>query len=66
MKNKRHNYEQLDMYNRSLAIAVEVMEFIDTVRPCRIAEQISASYVSVPSNIAESSERGSDKNSEEF
>ena len=63
---RRHNYENLDIYKRSLAIAVKVMEFIDLVRPYRIAEQISASSVSIPSNIAEGAERGSDKEFHRF
>ena len=42
------------------------MEFIDLVRPYRIAEQISASSVSIPSNIAEGAERGSDKEFHRF
>lgn len=53
MKRNRHNYENLTIYQRSLAIAVEVMGFIDLVRPFRLAEQIADSAVSVPSNIAE-------------
>ena len=63
---RRHNYENLEIYKRSLAIAVKVMEFIDLVRPYRIAEQISASSVSVPSNIAEGSERNTDKEFKRF
>lgn len=61
MKRNRHNYENLAIYQRSLVIALEVMGFIDLVRPFRLAEQIADSAVSVPSNIAEGSERGTDK-----
>ncbi len=42
------------------------MPFIDTVRPFCIAEQISAASISVPSNIAEGSERGSNKEFKRF
>ena len=42
------------------------MAFIDIVRPYRIAEQISTSSVSVPSNIAEGAERGTDKEFKRF
>lgn len=66
MKRNRHNYENLTIYQRSLAIAVEVMGFIDLVRPFRLAEQIADSAVSVPSNIAEGSERGTDKEFRRF
>ena len=65
-RTKRHNYENLEIYKRSLAIAIKVMGFIDLVRPFRLAEQISDSSVSVPSNIAEGSERGTDKEFKRF
>jgi four helix bundle protein len=42
------------------------MEFIDIVRPYRIAEQIAASSMSVPSNIAEGAERGTIKEFKRF
>lgn len=66
MKPQRHNYEQLDVYNRSLAVAVQIIENIDQVRPYRLAEQISSSSVSIPSNIAEGAERGSNKEFHRF
>lgn len=53
-------------YKRSLAVAVEVMGFIDLIKPFRLAEQIADSAVSVPSNIAEGSERGTDKEYRRF
>lgn len=37
------------------------MKVIDDVRPFRLAEQIVSSSISIPSNIAEGSERGSTK-----
>jgi four helix bundle protein len=37
------------------------MSIIDEVRPYRLAEQIVSSSISIPSNIAEGSERGSKK-----
>jgi four helix bundle protein len=66
MKPQRHNYEQLEIYKRSLSIAVIVMEFIDLIRPFKLAEQISGSSVSVPSNIAEGSERRTNKEFRRF
>lgn len=56
-----HNYENLEVYKRSLKVAVQVMSVIDEVRPFRLAEQIVSSSISIPSNIAEGAERGSDK-----
>jgi four helix bundle protein len=57
----RHNYENLEIYKRSLGVAVKIMSIIDEVRPFRLAEQISSASISIPSNIAEGSERGSNK-----
>jgi four helix bundle protein len=56
-----HNYDKLQVYHRSVDIAVKIMKIIDDVRPFRLAEQIVSSSISIPSNIAEGSERGSDK-----
>jgi four helix bundle protein len=57
----RHNYENLEIYKRSLLVATTILSVIDDVRPFRLAEQITSSSISVPSNIAEGSERGSNK-----
>lgn len=56
-----HNYQNLQVYQRSMVIAVKIMSVIDDVRPYRLAEQIISSSISISSNIAEGSERGSDK-----
>jgi len=42
------------------------MEFIDLIRPFKLAEQISASAISIPSNIAEGAERGTNKEFKRF
>lgn len=62
----RHNYENLVVYQRSVEIAVKIMSVIDDVRPFRLAEQIAASAISIPSNIAEGSERTSQKEFKRF
>lgn len=46
-----HNYENLAVYNRSLGMAVKIMEVIDDVRPFRLAEQIVSSSISQYSQI---------------
>ena len=56
-----HNYDKLQVYHRSVDIAVKIMKIIDDVRPFRLAEQIVSSSISIPSNIAEGSERNSEK-----
>ena len=57
----RNNFENLAVYHRSLDVAVKIMKVIDDVRPYRLAEQIISSSISISSNIAEGSERGSTK-----
>ena len=57
----RNNFENLAVYHRSLDVAVKIMKVIDDVRPYRLAEQIVSSSISISSNIAEGSERGSTK-----
>ena len=57
----RNNYENLAVYTRSLEVSVKIMRVIDDIRPYRLAEQMISSSISIPSNIAEGSERGSAK-----
>jgi four helix bundle protein len=63
---KRHNYEQLEIYKNGLDIAVTVLGFIDEIRPYRLAEDIMAAAISIPSNISEGSERGTNKEFNRF
>jgi four helix bundle protein len=62
----KHNFENLEVYKRSLAVSVKIMKVIDDVRPFRLAEQIVSSSISIPSNIAEGAERPSDKDFVKF
>ena len=57
----RHNYEHLEVYQRSMKLASQILSVVDDIRPYRLGEQIAASSVSVPSNIAEGAERGTNK-----
>lgn len=56
---KRTNYKRLEIYQRSLQMAKEIMNICDAVRPYRLSEQLAGSCLSVPSNIAEGSCRSS-------
>ena len=56
-----HNFENLEVYNRSQDLAKKVVSTFSELRPYRFSEQICASVVSVSSNIAEGSQRGTDK-----
>ncbi len=64
--NRRHNYEQLEIYKNGIEIAVIVLGFIDEIRPFRLAENMMAAAISIPGNIAEGSERGTDKEFNRF
>ncbi len=66
MEKPKHNYKKLEIYQRGLYLASQVLELVDTVRPFRLGEQLAASCVSIPSNISEGSERGTDKEFHRF
>ena len=53
------SFEDLDVWKRACRQAVEVIEATGTLRPWSLRDQIQRSAISVPSNIAEGSERES-------
>jgi len=59
-----HNFRQLEVWKRSYALALEVFKLVgDLPKEERfgLRSQITRSVVSISSNIAEGSSRGSDK-----
>src|SRR5688572_14627969 len=56
---KKHNFKKLEIYQRSLRLACELVPLCDSIRPFRLSEQIAGSCISVPSNIAEGTSRRS-------
>lgn len=46
-------YEKLECYNRAISLAAEIIPYCNELRPYRLSEQISASVLSISSNIAE-------------
>ncbi len=57
-----HGHRQLQIWQRSVEMAVKVVKFAELLREQRcfgLADQMVRSSVSVPSNIAEGSARGS-------
>ncbi len=63
---KRHDFKQLEIYKRSLSLAEIILTLVDEVRPYRLGEQLAGSAISIPSNIAEGAERGTDKEFHRF
>jgi four helix bundle protein len=59
--NTRHNFRKLEIYQRSLKLASDVLLMVDEIRPYRLGEQLAGSCISIPSNISEGADRGSDK-----
>ena len=57
----RHDFEKLEVYQRSLLLAAEVVKLSAGVRPFKFADQLAKSAVSIPSNIAEGADRKSNK-----
>lgn len=54
-------FEDLDVWKNAMRMATDIYEAFDTSRDFGLRDQICRAAVSVPSNIAEGFERGSDK-----
>ena len=61
-----HNFEELEVWKRSSRLAVSVLELIDPIKLYALRDQMARSCISIPSNIAEGSERESDKEFRRF
>jgi four helix bundle protein len=61
-----HNFEELEVWKRSSRLAVSVLELIESVRLYSLRDQMARSSISIPSNIAEGSERESDREFRRF
>ncbi len=61
-----HNFEELEVWKRSSRLAVEVLELIDPIRLFALKDQMGRSCISIPSNIAEGSERESNREFRRF
>lgn len=56
-----HNYKELQVYQRSLVLAKEIVVFFKDKQPYSLSGQIVRSAISIPSNISEGAERTSQK-----
>ena len=56
-----HYYEKLDVWKRSVELSIELYKFSSTMRDFGLKDQMQRAAVSIPSNIAEGSQRDSNK-----
>jgi four helix bundle protein len=61
MAGTHHNFEELEVWKRASRLAVEVLKMIDGIKLYALRDQVARSCLSIPSNIAEGAERGTDK-----
>jgi four helix bundle protein len=54
-----YSYEDLDVWKRSVDVVVGLYKLLENCRDYGIKDQMLRSAVSIPSNVAEGSERGS-------
>ena len=59
-------FEDLDVWRRSSRLCVEIYKGLATCKDFGFKDQVTRSSLSIPSNIAEGFERGSDKDSNKF
>lgn len=59
-------FEDLDVWRRSSRLCVDIYKGLTTCKDFGFKDQITRSCLSIPSNIAEGFERGSDKDSNKF
>ncbi|WP_009959514.1 four helix bundle protein [Verrucomicrobium spinosum] len=61
-----HNFEELEVWKRSARLGVAVLQLADTLTLYALRDQMARSAISIASNIAEGSERDSDKEFRRF
>jgi four helix bundle protein len=61
-----HNFEHLEVWKRATDLAVRIYKEIHGLKDYTIRDQMLRSAVSIPSNIAEGSERSSEKEFQYF
>ena len=61
MKSKVTSFEDLFIWKEGLQLSIDLYKCLSTCKDFGLRDQIQKSSVSVPSNIAEGFERGSDK-----
>jgi four helix bundle protein len=59
-------FEELDVWRRSSRLCVQIYKDLAACKDFAFKDQITRSCLSIPSNIAEGFERGSDKDANKF
>lgn len=59
--NKIEKFEDLDVWKKSMRLSVEIYNLFSNSRDYGLKDQIQRSAVSIPSNISEGYDRGSNK-----
>jgi four helix bundle protein len=62
----QHNFEELEVWKRSARLGVSILELCDSIKIYALRDQMASSAISIPSNIAEGSERNSDRDFRRF
>ena len=57
----RHHYENLDVWKRSLELSINIYQVLKSCKDYGLKDQMERASVSIPSNIAEGSQRSSEK-----
>jgi four helix bundle protein len=61
-----HNFEELEVWKRSARLGVSILQLADSIKLYALRDQMARSAISIASNIAEGSERESDKEFRRF
>ena len=57
----RHHFENLDVWKRSLELSINIYQVLKSCKDYGLKDQMERASVSIPSNIAEGSQRSSEK-----
>lgn len=62
----QHNFDELEVWKRSARLGVSILQICDSIKLYALRDQMARSAISIASNIAEGSERDSDKDFKRF
>ena len=62
----QHNFEELEVWKRSARLGVSILQLCDSIKLYALRDQMARSSISIASNIAEGSERDSDRDFKRF